>query len=110
MKGARQAQSAAAEQPDRHGDVVREQGNVALASKTYLTHAQAAEYLGLTVKALQRRMERRTIPVWTWTRLGSQSRRFVRASLDEWLGQRRHALTVVQRPRTRQNKSFAGGR
>lgn len=110
MKGARQAQSAAAEQPDRHGDVVREQGNVALASKTYLTHAQAAEYLGLTVKALQRRMERRTIPVWTWTRLGSQSRRFVRASLDEWLGQRHTGRTVSAHAPFRQSNSIAGGR
>lgn len=107
MKRAFQAATAEAQQS--HGDphVVSQQGDVALSSKVYLTHAEAAAYLGLSVKALKRRMERRTIPLWTWTRMGQKSIRFVRASLDEWLG-RRHSGTVRRSTHFGQSKTLVG--
>jgi predicted DNA-binding transcriptional regulator AlpA len=78
--------SSPAEQPQGDRDVTRQRREIPLHAKTYLTPIEAAEYLGLpSVKALKRRMQRGTIPTWTWSRMGGQSLRFVRASLDEWL-------------------------
>jgi excisionase family DNA binding protein len=55
-----------------------------LASQTYLTLAEAAEYLRFTPGALQKQMERKAIPAWTWKRVG-RSYRFTREFLDEWM-------------------------
>ena len=53
--------------------------------KPWLSPTEAAEYLSLsTVKALQRRVERGTVPPWCWTKFGG-SLRFSRAALDQLL-------------------------
>lgn len=57
---------------------------VDLSRKPYLTTAEAAAYLSITEKALRRRMQRGTIPVWCYSHLG-RSLRFSRAALDELL-------------------------
>jgi excisionase family DNA binding protein len=64
---------------------------VDLSSQTYLTLAQAAEYLQLGAGALQKQMERNAIPVWTWTRVG-RSYRFLRPALDEWMQEKYRAV------------------
>jgi hypothetical protein len=83
------------EQADRRAHVSGQESDVPLRQKVYLTSLQAVEYLELpSLNALQQRMKRRSIPTWTWTRMGGKSLRFVRASLDEWL-QKRHGATTV---------------
>jgi predicted DNA-binding transcriptional regulator AlpA len=52
-----------------------------LSQKPLLTTAEAAEYLGLTVKGLRRRLDRGTFPRSCCKRLGG-SLRFVRARID----------------------------
>lgn len=84
-----------AEQPQGDRDVTRQRREIPLHAKTYLTPIEAAEYLGLpSVNALKQRMQRGTIPTWTWTRLGGSSLRFIRASLDEWLQPTDHAAAL----------------
>lgn len=57
----------------------------------YLTMAEAAEYLSArTPGALQKLVERKVIPAWTWTRVGRQYR-FLRAALDEWMEEKYRA-------------------
>jgi excisionase family DNA binding protein len=57
----------------------------------FLTMAEAAEYLSFpTPGALQKQLERKVIPAWTWTRLG-RNYRFLRPALDEWLEEKYRA-------------------
>lgn len=90
-----EATSTPAEQPQGDRDVTRQRREIPLHAKTYLTPIEAAEYLGLSsVNALKKRMQRGTIPTWTWSRMGGSSLRFVRASLDEWLQPRDRAAAL----------------
>jgi predicted DNA-binding transcriptional regulator AlpA len=87
--------STPAEQPQGDRDVARQRAEIPLHAKTYLTPIETAEYLGLpSLNALKKRMQRGTIPTWTWSRLGGSSLRFVRASLDEWLQPTDHAAAL----------------
>jgi excisionase family DNA binding protein len=47
-----------------------------------MTVAEAADYLGLSPKALRRRVERRAVP---FTRLGPRTIRFHQFTLDVWM-------------------------
>lgn len=91
MKGALQSAAADPQQADRHGDIPRQP----LESRRYLTARETVMYLGLpSLNALKQRMKRRTIPVWTWTRMGG-SLRFLRVELDRWLSDRRETADAA---------------
>jgi excisionase family DNA binding protein len=77
-----------------------------LASQKYLTLAEAAEYLRFTPGALQKQMERKAIPAWTWKRVG-RSYRFLRVALDEWLEEKYRAVRPAQVSRVRHARQIS---
>lgn len=80
-------------QRDRH--VTDQRREIPLSERTYLTPAETVTYLGLpSVNALKHRMKRGTIPTWCWTRMGG-SLRFVRSSIDQWLGDKARTAAAV---------------
>lgn len=98
MKRAAQPFAALSQQPQGDTQIAGQPREIPLHERTYLSSSDTVAYLGLpSLDALQHRMKRGTIPAWTWTRIGrnKHSLRFLRAALDQWLGQKFHAAEAA---------------
>lgn len=73
--------------------------NTPLAQKTYLTWAEACEYLSLSRNALRLQMYRRKMPRQCWS-TATGTARFIRAEIDAWMKSRaKNESQVIERLR-----------